>query len=293
MYYKIIKTMFLKTIFLLFQFSASQTVSLCDKYTTALFKNNTAENQQTLVTLVVNTAIIGNYTNGSMNAVPGILAKDGNLVQFFDGSMSTTNENNVPTKVNFLDDGGAAPLLLNKPANGTNSRQYTLVTHLYQVFGSLLGCSKQADNSTFKPYSGDLSMFEVHKFMKLNQTQVTYFIKQVGLSALSFGVSVEDATSVGDAMSNLFLMRCSPPTALAPGAPPQLQSVCITDDCVVDPKGDCNLYTSTMTGTMTGTMTRTATKTTSTSRTPSATMSNSAESIELSLSLFMIAALLM
>lgn len=285
--------MFLKTIFLLFQFSASQTVSLCDKYTTALFKNNTAENQQTLVTLVVNTAIIGNYTNGSMNAVPGILAKDGNLVQFFDGSMSTTNENNVPTKVNFLDDGGAAPLLLNKPANGTNSRQYTLVTHLYQVFGSLLGCSKQADNSTFKPYSGDLSMFEVHKFMKLNQTQVTYFIKQVGLSALSFGVSVEDATSVGDAMSNLFLMRCSPPTALAPGAPPQLQSVCITDDCVVDPKGDCNLYTSTMTGTMTGTMTRTATKTTSTSRTPSATMSNSAESIELSLSLFMIAALLM
>lgn len=289
--------MFLKTIFLLFQFSASQTVSLCDKYTTALFKNNTAENQQTLVTLVVNTAIIGNYTNGSMNAVPGILAKDGNLVQFFDGSMSTTNENNVPTKVNFLDDGGAAPLLLNKPANGTNSRQYTLVTHLYQVFGSLLGCSKQADNSTFKPYSGDLSMFEVHKFMKLNQTQVTYFIKQVGLSALSFGVSVEDATSVGDAMSNLFLMRCSPPTALGPGAPPQLQSVCITDDCVVDPKGDCNLYTSTMTSTMTGTMTRTITrtptKTTSTSRTPSATMSNSAESIELSLSLFMIAALLM
>jgi len=285
--------MFLKTIFLLFQFSASQTVSLCDKYTTALFKNNTAENQQTLVTLVVNTAIIGNYTNGSMNAVPGILAKDGNLVQFFDGSMSTTNENNVPTKVNFLDDGGAAPLLLNKPANGTNSRQYTLVTHLYQVFGSLLGCSKQADNSTFKPYSGDLSMFEVHKFMKLNQTQVTYFIKQVGLSALSFGVSVEDATSVGDAMSNLFLMRCSPPTALAPGAPPQLQSVCITDDCVVDPKGDCNLYTSTMTGTMTRTITRTPTKTTSTSRTPSATMSNSAESIGLSLSLFMIAALLM
>lgn len=276
--------MFVKSIFLLFQFSASQSVSLCDKYTTALFKNNTAENQQTLITLVVNTAIIGNYTNGSMNVVPGILAKDGNLVQFFDGSMSTTNENDVPSKVNFLDDGGAAPLLLNKPANGTNSRQYTLVTHLYQVFGSLLGCSQQSDTSTFKPYSGDLSMFEVHKFMKLNETQVTYFIKQVGLSALSFGVSVEDATSVGDAMSNLFLMRCSPPTALAPGAPPKLQSVCITDDCVLDPKGDCNLYTSTMTMSMSSTiMPSTSTKTKTTSRTqPSATVSSSAESIELS-----------
>ncbi len=35
-------------------------VSICDYYTTALLKNNTAANQKTLLTLVVNTAVIGN-----------------------------------------------------------------------------------------------------------------------------------------------------------------------------------------------------------------------------------------
>jgi hypothetical protein len=34
--------------------------SICDYYTTALLKNNTAANQMTLLTLVVNTAVIGN-----------------------------------------------------------------------------------------------------------------------------------------------------------------------------------------------------------------------------------------
>jgi hypothetical protein len=38
-------------------------VSICDYYTTALLKNNTAENQKTLLTLVVNTAVIGNCTS--------------------------------------------------------------------------------------------------------------------------------------------------------------------------------------------------------------------------------------
>jgi hypothetical protein len=35
-------------------------ISICDYYTTALLKNNTAANQKTLLTLVVNTAVIGN-----------------------------------------------------------------------------------------------------------------------------------------------------------------------------------------------------------------------------------------
>ena len=36
--------------------------TICDYYTTALLKNNTAANQKTLLTLVVNTAVIGNCT---------------------------------------------------------------------------------------------------------------------------------------------------------------------------------------------------------------------------------------
>jgi len=35
-------------------------MSICDYYTTALLMNNTAANQMTLLTLVVNTAVIGN-----------------------------------------------------------------------------------------------------------------------------------------------------------------------------------------------------------------------------------------
>ncbi|GJC90690.1 hypothetical protein ColLi_13528 [Colletotrichum liriopes] len=33
---------------------------ICDYYTTALLKNNTAENQYILLTLLVNTVVIGN-----------------------------------------------------------------------------------------------------------------------------------------------------------------------------------------------------------------------------------------
>lgn len=42
--------------------------SICDYYTTALLKNNTAENQYTLLTLLVNTVVIGNCRS----SVPGI-----------------------------------------------------------------------------------------------------------------------------------------------------------------------------------------------------------------------------
>jgi hypothetical protein len=43
-------------------------VSICDYYTTALLTNNTAENQYTLLTLLVNTVVIGNCKS---NAVHG------------------------------------------------------------------------------------------------------------------------------------------------------------------------------------------------------------------------------
>ena len=106
-------------------------VSICDFYTSALLKDNTAANQYTLLTLVVNTAVIGNYTMPNVGiAVDGIL-KPGkqndtnvNLLPYFDGGLESSNrggKNGVA--VNFLDDGGAAPLMDSKPANGTSSNQ--------------------------------------------------------------------------------------------------------------------------------------------------------------------------
>ena len=99
-------------------------------YTTALLRNNTAANQYTLLTLLVNTVVIGNYTQPNVGvAVPGILAKgmyNGtavDLLPYFDGGLASTNNNGNPVAQNFLDDGGAAPLMMNMPANGTSSNQ--------------------------------------------------------------------------------------------------------------------------------------------------------------------------
>jgi len=128
-----------------------------DKYTTALLTNNTAANQYTLLTLLVNTVGLGNFTGpgttnpklpGSIVSVPGILApgvyngEAVNLLPYFDGSLKSTNRNGTAVALNFLDGGGAAPIIANPLSSGTvGSNQYMLFTHLYQYFGALLGCS--------------------------------------------------------------------------------------------------------------------------------------------------------
>ncbi|KAI9794257.1 MAG: hypothetical protein M1816_006183 [Peltula sp. TS41687] len=107
-------------------------ISICDYYTTALLKDNTAENQAKLLTLVVNTAVIGNYTQPNVGiAVPGILAQGAkfndtpvNLAPFFNGMLESTNRGgDKGVSVNFLDGGGAEPLKNNKPANDDASNQ--------------------------------------------------------------------------------------------------------------------------------------------------------------------------
>ena len=58
--------------------------------------NNTASNQYTLLTALVNTVVIGNYTS-NMTAVPGILAPGEfngtqvNLAPYFSGALASTN----------------------------------------------------------------------------------------------------------------------------------------------------------------------------------------------------------
>jgi len=46
--------------------------SICDYYTTALLTNNTAENQLTLLTLLVNTAVIGNCKSSSSSSLTAL-----------------------------------------------------------------------------------------------------------------------------------------------------------------------------------------------------------------------------
>ncbi|EME40748.1 hypothetical protein DOTSEDRAFT_74325 [Dothistroma septosporum NZE10] len=212
--------------------------SICDYYTTALLKENNATNQETLLTLVVNTAVIGNYTKPNVGIkVPGILAPGTgnytgvNLLPYFNGGLVSTNDNGTAKSVNFLDDGGATPLMMNKPANGTSSAQYRLLTHLYQYFGGLLGCSQFA-NTTMQ-YQGETSQYSVHRFMDLDAAQVGWFIEQVGMSAASFGVADADVEAVGMALNKAFGYRCSPPAAIPATASPALQAICVASDCPI------------------------------------------------------------
>jgi hypothetical protein len=70
--------------------------TICDYYTTIIFGANNPATQMLHMTKLVNTVVIGNYTPGSKNAVPGILATgtfDGtnvNLLPYFDGSLAST-----------------------------------------------------------------------------------------------------------------------------------------------------------------------------------------------------------
>ncbi|KAF2702854.1 hypothetical protein K504DRAFT_393678 [Pleomassaria siparia CBS 279.74] len=227
--------------------AVAQNMSVCDKYTTALLKENNATNQYTLLTLLVNTVVIGNYTQPNMNAVPGILTpgkfngKDVELLPYFDGSLLSSNRGgDSGVAINFLDDGGAAPLKENKPANGKDSQQYKLLTHLYQFFGKLLGCSTYGTDG-FPKYSGH-DMASAHAFMDLDPAELGYFIAQVGLAATSFGVSTEDVTAVAAALNKLFGYRCSPPTVVIPEMGPSLNSICQNEECPLDPMPTCAAY---------------------------------------------------
>ncbi|KAI0455219.1 hypothetical protein F5B21DRAFT_523941 [Xylaria acuta] len=226
-----------------------ENTSICDYYTTALLKDNTADNQATLLTLVVNTVVIGNYTQPNVGVkVAGILAPgkyngtDVSLLPYFTGDLASSNRGgDHGVSVNFLDDGGAEPLKKNKPANTESSSQYFLLTHLYQFFGSLLGCSKQGMPG-FDAYSGHASLYEVHKFMALDPYEVGYFITQVGLAASSFGVADSDVQAVGKALISLFDYRCAPPTTVIESQGPQLQAICIAEDCPLAEKATCDSY---------------------------------------------------
>ena len=111
-----------------------------------------------------------------------------------------------------------------------------LLTHLYSYFGGLLGCTQMG--ADFPAYSGSASMYETHKFMDLSAAEVGYFITQVANSAASFGVAAEDLAVVGTALSTLFGHKCSPAVVVIPSQPAELQSICIGEDCPLDPKAD-------------------------------------------------------
>jgi len=144
------------------------------------------------------------------------------------------------------------------PANGNASNQYKLVTHLYQFFGILLGCSLEG-TGVYPSYQGDASMYQVHRygslvalsimmltifsrFMGFSYSETTYFIQQVGLAAESFGVADSDVTAVAGALNKFFNVRCEPPVTIAPVLGSQLMSICTDATCPLAPNATCSAY---------------------------------------------------
>ena len=116
-----------------------------------------------------------------------------------------------------------------------------LLTHLYQFFGVLLGCTQQGKTG-FSAYKGEPSMYNVHKFMDLDAAEVGYFITQVGLAASSFGVATDDINTVAGALEKYFDVKCAPAVTLAPALGSQLQAICIAEDCPLAPNATCSAY---------------------------------------------------
>jgi hypothetical protein len=164
--------------------------------------------------------------NGTGSVMVGNMKYKGDLLQYFIGTGATTNVGGQGARVNFIDIGvGPFAGSPNYPYTAAEmvSKQYLLMVHLYQIFSALLGCSLG-----YPSYDGSPSMFQKHRFMQLSHTQNLYFILQVGLAAVSYGVTVADATAVGTALGNLYNSKDAPAYSVnaKAGLTTSLQSCC-------------------------------------------------------------------
>ncbi|KAI8903631.1 hypothetical protein EDD86DRAFT_250344 [Gorgonomyces haynaldii] len=217
-------------------------VPICDFYTQKIFGQNNAQNQVKLLTKLVNTVVIGNYTAGTtVDGIVGILApvvvngERVDLAGFFNGQLQTTNVGGIPSRVNFLDGGGAEPLKQDLPANSQNTNQFRLLTHLYSFFGGAIGCS----DKQFPPYTGNPSMLETHRFMNLDANQLAFFTQQLGLAAKSFGVADADIAIIANVMNTVFNVRCAQPSSPFPPLS-GVQSFCLGNLCPLAQNPDPN-----------------------------------------------------
>ncbi|KAG7344801.1 bacterial-like globin [Nitzschia inconspicua] len=204
--------------------------TLCVKYTKAVFGEDSADNQLALMEAVVNLAVLGDADLG----VPGILAEEGGLAPFFTGEAgNTTNRGDMAVSVNFLD--GAGDL----PTPDPSSNTAMLLSHLYQFFGALLGCTAPG----FPAYQGDPDMYRVHKFMELDEIQMGYFNSQVAMAAAALGVAEDDVATIGMVLDSLFNVRCAPPLTADSGVPSFMvgtqPSICVASSCRVADDSAC------------------------------------------------------
>lgn len=84
----------------------------------------------------------------------------------------------------------------------------------------------------------------VHKYMDLNQLQLSHFINQVTDASRAYGFSLQDAQQLNNTWNDMFNVRCAGPEPFTPGAEPQLLSLCQDPSCPVpiDGSANCTAY---------------------------------------------------
>jgi len=116
-----------------------------------------------------------------------------------------------------------------------------LFVNFFVAFGRSFGCTlppKPLPNS-----SGPISLAYAHKFMNLEYHQLGYFINQLSLAAVHFGVSAQDADTFRTSLNSRFNVRCAPGVSSNPSSPPMLLSLCQNPTCpLAVPVSDCAAY---------------------------------------------------
>ncbi|KFY62869.1 hypothetical protein V496_04344 [Pseudogymnoascus sp. VKM F-4515 (FW-2607)] len=246
--------------FLLFATILAQrpsSISICDYYTQVEYGSASEENQFKLMQGIVALAFAGPKSIPSKNVpkeLTGILnlgVEGGHrvdLMPFFNGTLASTNLNNQPVGINWLDDGGLTPLsdyLTGKTksvvlSNSTN--EYRLFGHFYTSFSRIFGCSLPPASPATP--GGSLNLAYAHKFMSLEFAEVAYFINQLTLAAEFYGFSEADAQALNTRMNSLYNSRCAPPVTFSSRQGPQLLSLCQDPSCpLAVPNSDCEAYT--------------------------------------------------
>ncbi|KAH8819334.1 hypothetical protein F5884DRAFT_864901 [Xylogone sp. PMI_703] len=229
------------------------TTSPCDYYAEKIGGSNTAANQKLAMALVLHSALLGPYSKYNTVHVPNFTGAlvpttfTGEYVDlqgYFNGAFASTNTGKDHGEaVNFWDDGGMEVALQTKPGNGNpNAAQDRFYNHVYSYFGTFLGCS-HIGSTELPTYDGKASMYEVHKYMDINPAEMGFFIDQAVRGLLSIGFTNSDAKFVNDTLDMTFNRRCAPATPVVPAsAGPQLQAICLTQDCILLVNATCSVY---------------------------------------------------
>ncbi|MCJ1355978.1 MAG: hypothetical protein MMC33_005972 [Icmadophila ericetorum] len=226
-------------------------VSICDYYATSKYGTNSSDTQLQLIQSIVALAFGGSF-NLSQYSVTGILNQGTfqtttvDLRQFFNGSIQSSNLNNQPVAIDWLN-GGALDPLYSFLSNETSdiiisdlTNQGKLFANFLYSFSEMFGCTMGPTS----PSNNEVALAYVHKFMNLNWIQIDlgYFIQELSTATTQVGFSDEDSATLATSLNSLYNVRCAPPVSTN-GGPPELLSLCQASNCpLAEPNPDCDAY---------------------------------------------------